>query len=126
MIERSGSPPGRSILTTSAPQSASTAAHDGTKPCSASSTTLTPSSTPMGPLLAPARYRPRAADRSESRRRSPGADEGQPGRRGGDAGEEAAERVRELHLLVPFLGSPHDLVHERREGRVGAEEAGAE
>ena len=52
MISRSGSPVGRSTFTTSAPHSARIAAADGTKPCSATSSTLTPSSTPL-PMLPP-------------------------------------------------------------------------
>src|SRR5436190_15612544 len=44
MTERMGSPSRRSIFTTSAPQSASAAAADGTKPCSEKSTILIPAS----------------------------------------------------------------------------------
>src|SRR5579864_1730597 len=44
MILRIGSPSGRSIFTTSAPQSARTAAAEGTNPCSEKSTTLMPAS----------------------------------------------------------------------------------
>ena len=44
MTERIGSPSRRSIFTTSAPQSASAAAADGTKPCSEKSTILIPAS----------------------------------------------------------------------------------
>src|SRR5262245_39742986 len=47
MIWRSGSPVGRSTFTTFAPHSARIAAADGTKPCSATSSTLTPSITPI-------------------------------------------------------------------------------
>src|SRR5258706_9542010 len=54
MTRRSGSPWGRSILTTSAPQSASTATADGTKPCSENSSTLIPAS---GCVIGSRRYR---------------------------------------------------------------------
>jgi len=56
---RSGSPVGRSTFTTSAPQSASTAAADGTKPYSATSSTRIPAS--GAPITSPFASRTRGS-----------------------------------------------------------------